>query len=696
MNWRGLCLAAAALGALGLAAQDPEEPPTSARGEPAWSCQLHLHGSFSEGEGSIDSHSFEARDVHADVLWWSDHDFRIAYHRLPAAFSFDAQMEPVDADPLLSSDPLARHRPWLFERHLDRQAAGGWELVDDHVQGERSMRVWIRGQNRDFERRFVRLGSENSDLSRSLASQVHLKLAVRPGTTGPDAHAVVEVDLSEHPMPPVTPDSSLKQFALRYVIGGPPFEAYLDRVTYNVHVDAPSGEWSELTLDLTGDAERGFPSIAGRDNSMFRLGFGVEARQGTDFDCLFDDLRIEQAVPPERMYAVQRALIDQVAAGYPELREHQGVEISYVTKHLNEFSVGTELLDYEAIAAELQAAGRATPDDFADAVLTKAIEAAHARRGLISYNHMFGASWVANPKLDKRHETLREVTGLIHRGIDLLEVGYVERGGQRLSDHLWVWDELAAKGLPIVGTGVSDSHGGRDQRWRTGTNNFISWIYAPSTDKADLIEGLRAGRVFFGDLTVFDGALDILSDRGFVMGQVVLCDRDEVELTLLVRGAQRNMTLHVIENGQQVDSRPIDGPEQRHTMQLAASGPSFVRTELHTARKDIPKVFTNALHFVREAPATGIPAARAGLDFAGLVVVRFEGFDLLGAQREPDGSVLLRGTAENGRFRVDTTRFGPLSDVRLEGLQGTSEIVEGGLQLSGLAGTGTVRIRSGS
>ena len=39
-------------------------------GEPtprAWSVQLHVHSSYSEGVGSIDSHSHEATDVGADA-----------------------------------------------------------------------------------------------------------------------------------------------------------------------------------------------------------------------------------------------------------------------------------------------------------------------------------------------------------------------------------------------------------------------------------------------------------------------------------------------------------------------------------------------------------------------------------------------------------------------------------------------------
>ena len=62
-------------------------------------------------------------------------------------------------------------------------------------------------------------------------------------------------------------------------------------------------------------------------------------------------------------------------------------------------------------------------------------------------------------------------------GADLLEVGYRDRGGHPLEDHLWVWDRLADAGLRPVGIGVSDSHGGVGS-WSSDPHNFVPWIFA--------------------------------------------------------------------------------------------------------------------------------------------------------------------------------------------------------------------------
>jgi predicted metal-dependent phosphoesterase TrpH len=39
---------------------------------------MHLHGSFSEGTASMDAHLKQAQRLGVDVLWWTDHDFRVA------------------------------------------------------------------------------------------------------------------------------------------------------------------------------------------------------------------------------------------------------------------------------------------------------------------------------------------------------------------------------------------------------------------------------------------------------------------------------------------------------------------------------------------------------------------------------------------------------------------------------------------
>src|SRR5689334_25123774 len=48
--------------------------PVSADGLSAFSMAMHVHSSFSEQDGSMDSQLFQATKNSMDVLWWTDHD----------------------------------------------------------------------------------------------------------------------------------------------------------------------------------------------------------------------------------------------------------------------------------------------------------------------------------------------------------------------------------------------------------------------------------------------------------------------------------------------------------------------------------------------------------------------------------------------------------------------------------------------
>jgi hypothetical protein len=91
-------------------------------------------------------------------------------------------------------------------------------------------------------------------------------------------------------------------------------------------------------------------------------------------------------------------------------------------------------------------------------------------------------------------------------GADLLEVGYLYRGVGSLDDHLRLWDLALANGIRLVGTGTTDSHGGV---WGPDMipNPFASWVWAASPSAPDLIDGMRRGRVAFGDPFAWESEL---------------------------------------------------------------------------------------------------------------------------------------------------------------------------------------------
>jgi len=565
----------------------------------AYSVQLHLHGPFSEGLGSIDSHSHEAREVGCDVLWWSEHDFRLTTYQHVAHFGFEGP-----------SEPLARGEDWQPYLRKTRSGEKGLQpLVEPPgatrayvaapvLEGERSLRLALSGRGAQFETQLLVLGDERTLTRRALASGVMLRLGLFPEELGPDARALVEVQLSEH-----APRASLGlvPYFVRYLLGASEPAPWREGQFLFVPVPLEPGRWNELELALTADVVRAFPEFPGEDNALYRLAFGLQARRGARAQACFDRLAIVQARRGPELLAEQARLLGEVGQLYPELVQLQGLEVSFGARHLNVFCEEPFLPDYDRLVAEVAAGAPLSELDekaFRAAVNRHVIDEVHRRGGLVSYNHPFGATFEDNEKPRTNEEQLEVLLRNRAEGADLLEVGYRDRGGASLADHLWLWDQLALAGLRLVGVGVSDSHGGPDNRWRDAPNNFVSWIWAGGPTKGELLVGLGAGRVFFGDLVRFDGTLDLVDASGARMGATLTTDAAEVVVTLEATGTTPGQSVRVIESGQPGASYPVTASEfrQEHRLRLPAGG-GFVRFELHDASGAI--ALSNPLHYLR-------------------------------------------------------------------------------------------------
>lgn len=688
--------------------ESPAPPADAAAPERPWSVQLHLHGSYSEGVGSIDSHSWEAADVGADVLWWSDHDFRIDSYRHPSTFGFEDWTEPIDrGEPWKEIDWLPRGRAddreedagparkGLRRQPLRSLAGGDGAIVADRAdEGSRSLRVRAIGDGPDFAGHLYPLKASRSTFKRPLGSDVSLGISVFPEKTGGDARGIVEIGLSEHAP---RGDLPMVEHTLRYVLG--PGSTPLRRVgaVAEAGIAVEPGRWNRLVLPVARDAAAAFPGVRPGDDSMGSIALGVETRSGAEASVLFDRLRIEQRLSGPAAWKRQVEVIDDVARGYPGLVELQGSEISYASHHLNEFSLDTGPVDYDDVFARVADRRARDPKlDPADEVARIVVERVHAKGGLVSYNHMFGAPMAGRARLVERDETLAAMVRNRLHGADVLEVGYRDRGGHDLADHVGVWDDLAAHGIFPVGVGVSDSHGGSRQRWRGSPNNFVTWILAPAPTRRDLLEGLRAGRAFFGDVTLFDGSLDMSSDRGFRMGQIVVTDRPRAAISIRASGLAKGDVLRAVDGGAGA-TIPVDASDfsAKREVEIAPERATVFRVEVDS-RDGTAKVLGNPIVFVRRAPEGGLPPARAGFDVGGLVARRLPGFRLDGVVAV-EGGVVLRGRADAAHLEIEATDFGPPSSVEAEGdLSGTWEWRPPSIVLDGVSGEGRLFVRRAS
>jgi hypothetical protein len=598
------------------------QPADERPGKTAYSVQMHVHGSYSEGPASMEMHSAEATDVGADVIWWSDHGWRIASFRHVSRFGFEQLEEPIDHDePWKAQFPReADERKRVRERPGStlRNASSGLSTERTRA-GRRSLRIEGRADaSREVQSLLYRFDADRAREKRPLGSSPTLHVSIFPERASPNARPVVVIRLSDHPdgLRPVP-------HTLRYELDNRAAAPHREGPTLHIPLRFQEGQWNDYSLPLAADAAKGFPETHGQDNNIGGIRFGVEARDEAVAIAYFDELAITQELTGQDAYEQQARLIEEVGSGFPDLRQHQGIEVSYPGPHINLFLERPRMIDHAELLAGSVGDGvvaRAELRAVTSEITRTIVDEAHARKGLVSLNHPWGLE-VADDEEPARADRSRRLARLVGNrahGADLLEVGYRRRGGRGIEDHLWLWDRLALAGIHTVGTGVSDYHGFAGQRWRTGTNNLLSWVYADSTDKRDLIAGMGAGRVFFGDIAKFDGTIDLTTDAGFRMGQIVVTNRARDRVHVEIAGASKGDTLRLIRSGERMAEIPIpDDGDFRHSanIQLDASKVTTVRAEL-CGRPSACFLYSNPITYVRQRPDRDPPRGRLVIDTA--------------------------------------------------------------------------------
>ena len=562
-------------------AERPAQNPDPGRYYPI---QLHLHGSQSEGSASMAAHDAVAAEIGTvDVLWWTDHDWRIARHGTLDQFNFEEREEHFDVPH--RGVPWSR-RPdtaWVsWREEVDPGIVRHWARLEEKGSpaGGRSLELGAIAdfQARDWQSFGAVMTSTAGRLKISLAADVTLKLRVRPLTApDPDAQMLVTAILSQHPGGPT---------ALAYSIGEsgePRSETRGNLRLVVIPTPAPFGEWTDLELPLTRDAVRF--DLGGFDNSLRLLHLGVRVRRGAVAGGDVDALRIEHGA--DGAVVLQRA--EEIARGLEErsgIVHHVGLELSY-SAHMNAYLPKIELPDFAAHPHGM------TPEQM--------VEWTHERGGVVSYNHVFGTIPSHHGQYEERARWLLENRGF---GADLLEVGYPHRV-LPLQRHLDVWDKLSRRGVVIGGVGTGDSHNPGDG-WREG-NNYVTWVYARNSSREELLRGLRSRRAFFGDPMLFRGTLELRTEDGIPMGRVVpVDDAPEQRVEMLITGLPEGSEVRWIVHGRRAQTLHPPAGDLRRVFPIDGRRARFVRAEVWLGERGI--AFSNCLYFVsssRRVPSRG-------------------------------------------------------------------------------------------
>ncbi|MEQ9617315.1 MAG: CehA/McbA family metallohydrolase [Phycisphaerales bacterium] len=659
-----------------MATQASAEPPSwVGEGLSPYSLAMHIHGSMSEGTGSVHASTAGALLAGVDVIWWSDHDWRVQMYTYVTRASLDAPVEPAwfgeawSPRNLQESNAMTRLAQVLSDAELaDRFDFWEWMCPDvDMAEGAGYCLIGARCPLPNPRLYEIEVEADRRRLIRPLAADISVSVRIRPDVISGDAFPVVHATLSQHENYPGVVDGGV--YDILYYLSNTDTVPVLNGRTLRVPLPYIEGEWNDYTLPVSDDATAGFTHLDARDLSMTYISLGISSRNNADGVAGFDDLRVDHARNGEEVFGVQREILADMERFEPGVVHHQGAEFSYF-QHLNIFVEDTPLYDYDRMIAESGFQNkdgtysfdhlRGYSADFVSADI-------HARGGLVSYNHPFGTANTIVPGLD-REQILGELVIERCYGADILEVGYNLRG-LPFHDHLWLWDQLAHSGIFMTGAGMSDAHGGNAAGWLTGgANNMYTWVYAQDTSKGALIEGLRRGRAYFGEMSFWGGVLDIRTADNDRMGDIVVTDLPAIDLEYYVNELSPAVRVRVIVNGQilQEQSGFTGETTQFVSVPLEPTGTTIVRVEVYSGG-NIPLAISNPIYYRRTVPPNANIAPRLTIDVAGLRSQDVIGFELVGLNvtGEPGAHVVtMSGNAENGTLLFDVSEFETFETVR--------------------------------
>ena len=543
----------------------------------ARSAQLHLHGSFSEGDGTMLGHTREAERLGVDVLWWTDHEHFYFDDGLPAVSGYDfesgALAESMDIWPpgesLVVGFTLDEETIPTYTSTVSSSSSPdgslGWGV--SFPSGQSGVVRWT-------------LTARPGLNYRPLLSDVTLSFDLRSRWADSEgASLAVIVGLSNSPMD----DAGVTvQNVLSFRVGGPA-PATPDGIgDETVVITTEPDEWQTYSVNVTELVKTLYPTLGADQKAEF---VQVEVRTtGAKASFALDNFSWTTAHRGQDLLSLQRQYLDTLPY---DVDHHVGHEMAmFDAYHVNVYGEGMPIYPYTQDAAR----------DWA-----KAVGALNEVGALTSWNHMFG--WEVDGATDEERAAAVEsiATELVATevyGCDLIEIGYRVRWGL-LEDFLTVWDRLSLAGVLVTAVGVSDLH--NERSWSSDRNNFVTWVLSPSTLEPDLMADLERGLVFFGDPTHFENtevtAMLMAPESRATMGQVVVGATGPETLWFTMSPSKPGYEARLIVDGEVAETWTLgEGQKMLIETEVDPATISFARMELVSPAGEAV-LFTNPIWF---------------------------------------------------------------------------------------------------
>jgi hypothetical protein len=588
-------------------------PIAAADGTLPVSMAMHIHSSFSEQYGSMEGHLFQAQQNAVDVIWWTDHDYRMSslgYRKTVHFTSLTAEKGgPGEGGAwqwqLVRTGPLSAH------------SSGGIVTspaspLDPVIGGSLAVSAQSTKQSPATLGFYAQSHPSDWNYHCSLIGQT-LSIEVLPTAIGATAYLEFLVTSSYHPARNGRPAG---QYVLSYRFGGSgrPGTRSVSGLLGVVNVPVVPRQWNSIAVNPAADIAALWPDMDARDFGLFGLNLNAVSTGGAASGN-FDYLRFSRSAGDVQLQAQQDMEVDY-RSSYPGVEQFQALEISLALPHINWFGSGVALTEYGTVGAK----------QYQAFLQSTVIPQIHAVGGLVSYNHPYGVQAIAALPQASQNQKLTAVASAILKNralaADILEVGYPLRSGVDLAHHIALWDVCSRNALFLTGNGVSDDHVGTD--WCHFGNNWFTSVWAVSNAEADLLSALSAGRSWCASLSGYRGGLDLLVDGACPMGSASVSARTSRQLTVIATELPTKSTLQVVRGAVDYAGTAAPAPNTSIiasygaaalssgsvTLPVDCTVSSFVRAQVVNSSGTIVAL-SNPAWLLREVPPGGIPAPRA-------------------------------------------------------------------------------------
>lgn len=554
--------------------------PLNSFGQRSWRGAMHLHGSMSEGSGSVHGHFTEAIKNAFDVIHLTDHDWRAYELKYRTFYGFTANelqyggawnvssIASIGA-PLSPSGGLVTSP--VSPNYLPGDKRGALRINLSSGAGKTASKCYALTPSTKAAT------TSRANWNGTIAGDDRLidVLAVK---SGPDAWGDMYFTLSQHPASAGRPagvaalhyrfrtDITTKQYAAQGLVA-------------LVDIPVVAGVWTTVSLDMVADLAMVWPAVDNRDNSLYSTSFWATSRNGARSEMVFSNLR-RVPRPGFDPVGLQAGLLAAYAGLPGAPAAYPGSELSFAeSSHVNQFGGALTAFPYDNY--QNLTPGRPLNPNYGPGFTATMVQFIQTNGGLASLNHPFGtashATYTAAQRATKTQSLVSGFLGDSVSGADILEVGYRQRNGYLLEDHLEIFDAMSRNGIWLTGNGASDDHSGVN--WSGQGNRAYTSTWAPTAGLSDQLAALSAGRAFVGFLGSFGGTIDMALD-GAPMGSVSYGSTGTRELLLDITGVPAGGAVQVVKI-------PVDyaGPAN------PTSGASVLQT-LSAAELAVPAVLT--------------------------------------------------------------------------------------------------------